>query len=122
VFKTGRHRQSVKISSIFVFGLTIICHINAQAETLIDPTMPPDAQYRQQRAGTKAAPEWVLTSTIIASARRLATINGKTVSVGDRVGGARVIRIEPTQVALRQNHRDIVVALSPRDFKRNVRK
>ena len=122
MFDTNKPGQSVKFTGYLLLYMIVFCQVNANAETLVDPTMPPGIEFTQHRAGIKTAPKWVLTSTLIASTRRVATINGKTVSVGDRIGGARVIQIEPSQVALRQGTRHIVVKLSPRDFKRTVRK
>jgi len=109
---------SVKKTGYVLFCLTIFWHVSGYGEGLIDPTQPPGVHLPGKIAGTKSAPQWVLTSTLIAPARRLATINGKTVSVGERIGGARVMRIEPARVSLRKGTRQIVVQLSPRDFKR----
>jgi MSHA biogenesis protein MshK len=102
----------------FLVFMTIVWHAYANAEVLIDPTQPPGLPMSGKHAGIKSAPRWLLTSTLIAPARRLATINGKIVSVGERVGDARVMTIEPARVLLREGKKDIVVELSPRDFKR----
>ena len=98
--------------------LTIVWHTSVHAEGLIDPTRPPSHSMPGKSTGIKSAPRWLLTSTLIAPARRLATINGATVSVGERVNGARVLTIEPARVLLRAGKKDVVVELSPRDFKR----
>ena len=110
--------QCVKISGYILFCLTIIWHLPVYGEVLSDPTQPPGVQLSGKNAGIKSAPRWVLSSTLIAPARRLATINGKTVGVGDQINGARVLAIEPARVALRKSGKQFVVTLSPRDFKR----
>ncbi|MGD8785586.1 MAG: hypothetical protein PVG75_14170 [Thioalkalispiraceae bacterium] len=99
--------------------VTVFCHSTVFAEVLKDPTRPPSHRssgYGQ--AGTKAAPRWTLSSTLIAPARRLATINGKTVGVGQNIAGAKVIAIEPTRVALLNGNKRIILKLTPVDIKK----
>lgn len=110
--------SGVKKTGYILFCLTIFWHLSAHSEELTDPTRPPGIKMPGKLAGTKSAPRWVLSSTLIAPARRLATINGKTVSVGERVSGAEVMTIEPARVSMRKGNKDFVVELSPRDFKR----
>jgi len=108
----------VKMSIIFTVLMTVFCQISV-AEVLKDPTRPPNYQQKAGIAvGTNAAPKWVLTSTLISPARRLATINGQTLSVGERIGGARVLSIEAARVALMDGNKEIVLELLPTDFKR----
>jgi len=81
--------------------------------------MPPGYRSQgNQAVGIKAAPRYVLSSTLIAPARRLATINGKTVAVGQKIAGARVVSIEPARVALQDGNRKIVLKLLPKNIKR----
>lgn len=80
-------------------ALTLILSLVATvagAQALSDPTR------RFDTALTAAASEggWVLQSTRIASNQRLAVINGQTVREGERVGNARVLRIDNGQVQL----------------------
>lgn len=110
--------KSVKITVLFLVLLTIFCHNSAISEVLQDPTRPPEYKNTIKGAGTKAAPRFVLSSTLIAPGRRLATINGKTVAVGEQVAGAQVVAIEPSRVALRDGSREIILELSVSDFKR----
>jgi len=113
---------SVKKANYFRFIALItalFCHISAFAESLVDPTRPPSHQLAtKSTVGIKAAPKWVLSSTLIAPARRLATINGKTVSIGQRVGAAKVVSIDPSQVALIEGNKKIVLYLLPGGIKR----
>jgi hypothetical protein len=60
----------------------------------------------------------VLSSTLIAPGRRLATINGQRVAVGERIGQARVTAIEADRVALTEGNKEIIVELLPVNFKR----
>jgi hypothetical protein len=111
-------KPCVKKHGYLLFCLTIFWHLPAYSEELFDPTQPPGVQLPGKNAGIKAAPAWTLSSILIAPARRLATINGKTVSVGAHVGGAQVMRIEPTRVSLRQGNKQFDVEMLPREFKR----
>ena len=64
-----------------------------------DPLRPPGTV--QQEAGPSFnADAWRLASTLVADGRRVAIINDRTVRPGDRVGGARVLAIEPGRVRL----------------------
>lgn len=104
---------------IFTLVTTLFCHISAFAGALVDPTRPPGHQQsKKSTVGINAAPKWVLSSTLIAPTRRLATINGKTVSIGQRVGAARVVSIDPSQVALIEGNKEIVLYLLPSGIKR----
>ena len=109
----------VKISWLIFMFVTVFWHNALFAEVLKDPTRPAGHHSSALKAsGTKAAPRWVLSSTLIAPARRLATINGKTVGVGQRVGAARVVAIDPSRVALREGDKEIILELLPVDIKR----
>ncbi len=89
-----------------------------RVEALDDPLRPPGAIVQQKlapRAG--AAPRPVLTSTLIADGRRLAVINGRQVSVGEAIGDAVVIDIQPAQVQLRRRGRTETLRLLPLEIK-----
>jgi len=111
--------DTVKKSRLILVLVTVFCHQMVFAEVLKDPTRPSGHRNNHQGAsGTKAAPRWTLSSTLIAPTRRLATINGKTVGVGQDIAGARVVAIEPSRVALRDGDKEIVLELLPMDIKR----
>lgn len=93
------------------------CTLALDAVALDDPMRPPQAVGRTGKA-VRAAPGYLLTSTLIARHERRAVVNGKTVRIGDRIAGARVEEIEPTQVRLRRDGSDIVVRLLPTRVKR----
>jgi MSHA biogenesis protein MshK len=69
----------------------------AGATTLDDPMRPPRAA---SAAATAQTPSWTLESTLVADAQRSAIVNGRPVEVGDWVGGARVLAINPGRVRL----------------------
>jgi hypothetical protein len=59
------------------------------------------------------ADHWQLGSILIGPQRRVAVINGRPLSVGDQIGAAKVMAIEPGQVHLRRGSRTIVLELLP---------
>lgn len=79
----------------------------AYADTLHDPTRPDYVA----GAATSSSTGWQLSSTLISPQRRLAVINGTTVAVGDRIGGARVLAIQPGSVRLRTADGTVTVEL-----------
>jgi hypothetical protein len=91
-------------------ALLLVCSFAAGA--LEDPMRPPMAAATARKAGP-VEPEFSLTSTWISRDRRSAVVNGKTVSVGDRVDDAEVLEILPTQVRLQQRDHELVVRLLP---------
>lgn len=54
---------------------------------------------------------WVLSSTLVGNARRVAVINDRLVGVGDEVLGARVIGIDARSARLRYAGRELVLQL-----------
>ncbi len=79
-----------------VLMLVLLVAPVATAE-LVDPTRPPAVP---GGAPDPAEPRRGLTSILVSPERRLATIDGETVRVGDRVQGGRVLAISPTTVRL----------------------
>ena len=59
--------------------------------------------------GASGGQQFDLTSTLITRDRKSAVINGRQVTVGDKVNGAKVIDISPTEVRIR--HRDQILTL-----------
>lgn len=95
--------------------LALALPFSASAQSLPDPTEP--TSMAGTRAGGGGTPRWQLQSTLVAENRRVATINGETVGVGDRVNGARILRIEPYAVRLRTADGIIELTLSNGDPK-----
>lgn len=101
-----------------VFAFTVFIATVCVAEQLADPTQPPGIS---STAGNSKvvnnAPSWILHSTLIAGDRRVATINGQTVSVGAQVDGATVLLIEPGYVRLRIGKQERQLELLPKEIK-----
>lgn len=64
--------------------------------------------------------EWRLTGVQIRPDSKSAILNGTLVKVGDRIGAASVVNIEPGQVTLAENYRHIIVKLLSADVKVKV--
>lgn len=80
-----------------------------QADTLRDPTRPPDAWLAAQAAqAAQAGADQAVARpqqagahvAVIGAGRRYAVIDGQVVTTGDVVNGARVVSISPAQVTL----------------------
>lgn len=69
------------------------------AAELVDPTRPPDRVPDAAAPAPEAASER-LQSILVSESRRLAVIDGTRVGVGDRIGAARVLRIDRDSVLL----------------------
>lgn len=82
----------------------------SQAQAFYDPTRP--AEYSPaQRDADSGEQTWVLSSIIRADDRRLARINGAWVGEGERIGSARVVRIDSLSVEIRQGERVLRLSL-----------
>ncbi|OJZ17926.1 MAG: hypothetical protein BGP21_06305 [Thiobacillus sp. 65-29] len=79
----------------------------AQAE-LPDPTAPPP-----RADSVEAPPPVALTAIRSSGAQRVAILDGRSVRVGDRYQGARVVRIDETEVTLRRGSETVVLKLHP---------
>lgn len=85
-----------------------------------DPTRPPSAQEiraflgQESNAAEPQAQRWQLQSILIADQRRIAIINGRRVSEGDRIDAAEVLTIEPGRVELRHRSETIILTLASR--------
>jgi MSHA biogenesis protein MshK len=99
---------------VIVAGLGLMPVADAQ-QSLPDPTE------RTSMGGTRdtstGVTRWVLESTLVSADRRIAVINGESLMVGDRIGGARVTRIEPFSVRLRTAEGTIELNLTDSDPK-----
>ena len=94
-----------------LFGLLPAARV--VAASLPDPTRPPQRFAVPTTSDLVVADNWQLGSILIAPQRRVAVINGRPLSVGDQVGGAKVMAIESGQVHLRRGSRTIVLELLP---------
>lgn len=102
-----------------IAALGACCGIGmAGAQGLTDPTRPPDAVVPSGaaspavgEAAETGAP--VLQSVLQSKDRRYAMISGKTYSVGQSVGGARIVAITEAEVTLRDANGKTVLKLYP---------
>lgn len=93
--------------------------MNAGAQVLPDPTRPPAVLQKDERdtETLPAAPQ--LQSILISPKRRVATINGQIVHVGDKVGEAQVVKITENEVVLRNGKETRTLKLLPQVQKRS---
>jgi MSHA biogenesis protein MshK len=87
----------------------------AWGQGLSDPTRPPGST---NEASPAAGSEELtsgprLQSVLIAQGRRVAVINGTTVSLGGMVGDAKVMKISETEVVLRRGQETEVLKMYP---------
>lgn len=99
--------------------LALVLALPVGAETLYDPMRPHSARapvsVRTPPPSVSAGFE--LTAILFSPDRRVAVINGKPVSEGERVGAARVTRIAPGQVELETGGKILRLALVRPDGK-----
>lgn len=85
----------------------------ASGQGMPDPTRPPNIVSEPEHSQDGAAALPRLQSILISPTRRMATIDGRTVKVGDRVGDARVTRILENEVILTRGQEQQVLKLFP---------
>ena len=113
-----RHSRRAAVflaAGVFVGGQ--IC--SAAAAVLPDPTRPP-GRLDGAAVAAPADDNWQLGSILIAAQRRVAVINGRPLTVGEQISGARVVAIEPGRVRLRRGAREIVLELLSAHPRRRV--
>ena len=92
-----------------LLGVLPVLSVSASAaEALPDPTRPPVLLVAPEDAKVAAPASPVLQSVLISPVRRVATINGQIVKIGDKIGDARVVRVAESEVVL-QNGKDVQV-------------
>ncbi len=90
----------------------------AFAQALRDPTRPPSAALTErgregEARGSGGEGGMVLQSVIVSDGRRLALIDGRTYTVGDKIGEAKLISISGSEVTLRESGGRKVLRLTP---------
>jgi hypothetical protein len=115
---------SSRTSPTLLLLTTLLCSGVALAEApLSDPMQPPgEAGIGRAAAGGKAAKKssYHLSAIRIRKESRSATINGKTVTVGEHIGAARIVAISAANVTLKQNGRAVTIPLLPLSIKTPV--
>ena len=99
-------RETIIPFLVFNFTLFVFSCQTAVAETLRDPTRPPTAS-SAPRSTTQDKEIEIYTSgprlqaIMISDKHRSAIISGKSVGIGDKIGNAQVIRINESEVVLK---------------------
>lgn len=94
---------------------TLMTALPLSVAALEDPTQPP----MRHNADILTAPDekpvmqWNLSSILIAPNRRLAVINGRTLTLGDFIGDAQVIAIKAHAVTLKIGDEQTQLRLLP---------
>lgn len=85
--------------------------VHAQAQGLSDPMRPPAFAAPAGTVESSSGGAPVLQSTLLSNGRRIAMIDGKPMKVGDRIGAARIVSIDPSTVTLREARKITVLQL-----------
>lgn len=101
----------------FRYGSLILLSVlaafkTAQAQALADPTRP--AQYHPAAAQAKLN----LQSILFGNSRRVAVINGKALTEGERIGGARILSISKDMVRLKRGDKIVRLKLDNASIRR----
>jgi MSHA biogenesis protein MshK len=89
------------------------------AQELADPTRPPEFRGSQEASPLEQGGR--LQSVLLSSGRKIAVIDGATVPLGGRLGGATLVSIMPTHVVLREGDEERVLRLHPGIEKKTTR-
>ena len=113
----GRRIRRQLLQGLMLAALAAGLSLPAGARTsLNDPTQPTGTV-----AGHRSpAGHWHLSSTLVGPGRRVAVINGHTLGEGDRLGPARVKRIDHGRVQLNVDGRTLILHLVPQDARRKT--
>lgn len=108
--------------SRLLLGILLLAAIGATAaQSVEDPMRPPAAGAAGQGGVTQAqAPRWTLHSTLVSPGQRSAVINGRSVGIGERVNGARVLDIQPGSATLRGADGEFVLTLTTPSVKKQA--
>ena len=89
--------------------------LSQDLQALSDPMQPPAyvAPANAARGEQASGGGLVLQSTLLSKGRRIAMIDGKPMQVGDRIGRARIVSIDPGAVTLRESNTTRVLQLYP---------
>jgi len=109
-------RAALNSVRLIVGSLLLSLATASAAETLADPMRPPSARLYER--SKKSVQHYYLSSILISPAHRSAIINGKQVSIGDRIGSARVTRIQGNQVTINIAGKSRILTLLPLSIKK----
>ncbi len=93
---------------LIIGGLLAASAHLAHADGVGDPTRP---WMGAAAPKVETVDAFRVTAIVISGSRRVAVINGRSVTRGDALGDARVIDIQPSQVRLRRGGQTLVARL-----------
>ena len=100
--------------AVMLAGLLSVAAQATELGDLPDPTQP-------HGAAAGRAPSSGVQSIFISPQRKTAVVNGRIVTIGDRVGAAEVVDIRPYEVILKRDGRETSLRLTPRLDKQPAR-
>lgn len=107
---------------LYLISISILMMVSGFTYAITDPMQPPNMRGDSVKHITKSkTAKWRLTSVLIGQKRRLATINGKILSIGEKINGAKLIDIQPSVITLNVENRNIIIKLLPTIVKRQRR-
>jgi len=94
--------------------------VQAQAQTLVDPTQPPPESRLLPQSEVPAMPAGPqLQSVLIGShGRQVAVIDGQTIRKGEKFNGAVLVEVRKNQVVLQNGRNKQVLTLFPEPAKK----
>lgn len=94
-------------------GAWSLAHAASAQGVLVDPTKPPMVTHTARGSAAEPAAPQRLRSILISPTRRLAVIDGHTVTEGSRLDAATVVQIAETRVTLKQGTEVLTLELYP---------
>ncbi len=103
--KSVNSRMFIHAPMLVLVLAAIMAPCKAATDALVDPTLPPAAMIPP---GTgKSSDDLpvgpVLQSVMMAPGRKFATISGQTLRVGEKFGGATLVKVSDQEVVLRES-------------------
>lgn len=105
--------SGVKSGAVLLLVAALAATTAFSQTTLRDPTRPPSFSESVREGESRASRGPVLQSVIVSRGRKHALIDGKTYTVGDKVGEAKLIAISGSEVTLRESGGNKVLRLTP---------
>ena len=115
-----------KLFTALFFAAALLATASLAAQVLDDPMRPPTEVSKTTgsdkgvKKTTRYGNGFQLSAIRITKNRRSATVNGQSVSVGDRIASARVLSIQASSVTLQQNGKTLTIKLLPLSIKKPV--
>ena len=104
MFSFNNHSQLLLLKMVCL--LLTLCLSSINGWSMKDPTRP--SSYRYSAVESKGLN---LESVLISEQRKVAVINGTAVSVGEEIGGAKVVAIEKNNVRVNQHGKTVTLTL-----------